>query len=355
MAATVPINMVGIISYGTYIPKKRIKTADIAAAWGKNSAEIEANLGVWEKAVASLDEDTTTLSVEATLRALSFLPKQLKIDAVMTGSESHPYTVKPTSTIVGNLVGFDPNYLALDSQFACKAASAAVQLVWGLIQSGKINNGLVIGADTGQAKLADALEFSAGSAATALILGSKDVIAELTDFTSYSTDTPDFWRREGQKFPSHAGRFSGEPAYFHHVISASQALMEKANAQPSDFDYVVLHMPNGKFPQQAAKRLGFSKKQLEPSLVVTQIGNPYSASSLTGLAAVLDIAKPRQKIFMCSYGSGSGSDSFILETTTALSKHQAQNKYRIKDQLAKKTYLNYQGLLQLMHAKGYLQ
>lgn len=345
--------MIGIISYGTYIPINRIKTSEIASFWGKNGAEISETLGVFEKSVASLDEDAATLAVEAANRTLNLLETSLNdIQALMVGSESHPYVVKPTSTIVGNLLGLPGNYLALDTEFACKAATGALQLISGLVESGRVNLGLVIGSDVAQAKMGDALEYTAGSASTALLIGREKPVAQIIDFTSYSTDTPDFWRREGQKFPSHAGRFTGEPAYFKHILQASQDLLQKTKLKPSAFDYAVFHMPNAKFPKTVAKRLGFSENQLKPGFVVENIGNPYSASALTGLAATLDVAKPGQKIFVCSYGSGAGSDAFYLKTTRYLTDHQKRNKFKVADQIKNKKYLGYGELLKLMHQKA---
>jgi hydroxymethylglutaryl-CoA synthase len=349
--------MIGIISYGTYIPSFRIRTSDIADFWGKNGSEIAETLGVFEKSVPAVDEDTATLAVEAALRAISTLRppiSHLDIEALMVGSESHPYIVKPTSTIVGSLLGLNENYLALDTEFACKAATGAMQLVSGLVESERIKLGLIIGADTAQAKMGDALEYTASAAATAIILGNQKPIAQILDFTSYSSDTPDFWRREGQKHPSHAGRFTGEPAYFKHILGASTSLLEKTQMKPSQFDYVVFHMPNAKFPKTIAKKLGFSERQINPGFVVEQIGNPYSASSLTGLAAILDIAKPNQKIFLCSYGSGAGSDAFYIKTTQNLLNHQKENPWKISEQIANKKYITYPELLKLMQQIGQL-
>lgn len=306
--------MVGIISYGIYIPKKRIKISEIARKRGKDPLQVEGLLGIKQKSVPAPDEDSVTLAVEAAQEA--FKKTQVRpalIEAIFVGSESHPYAVNPTATIVGEVLGCGNNYLAADLQFACKAGTAGIQMAYGLIASRKIKHALVIGSDCAQSKTHDALEYTAAAGAAAYILGSgSNLLVEIVDFTSFSSDTPDFWRRDGIRYPSHSGRFTGEPAYFYHTMSAAKKLMEKTKTKPSDFAYCVFHMPNGKFPLLAAKRLGFSLKQLKPSLVVEEIGNPYSASSLIGLAKVLEIAKKGEKIFLVSYGSGAGSDGFIL-------------------------------------------
>ena len=116
-------------------------------------------------------------------------------------------------------------------------------------------------------------------------------------------------------------------------MGASELLFAKTKTKPSDFDYCVFHMPNGKFPAGAGKRLGFSADQLKTSLLVSTIGNPYSASSLLGLASVLDHAKPNERIFFCSYGSGAGADAFMFETTKQLARfkqtHSIENQLKL--------------------------
>jgi len=337
------MHKVGIAAYGVYVPSNRITTAEIASVWGKNAADITRSLGITEKSVAGRDEDAVTLAYEAAVNALlrtKILPAQ--IDACLVGSESHPYAVNPTSTIVAEFLGLEKKYLAADLEFACKAATAGIIALSGLLLSGKINYGLVIGSDTAQAKPHDVLEYTAAAGAAAYILSRKetDFIAEILDFASFSSDTPDFWRRDAVRFPSHGGRFTGEPAYFYHVESSARNLLQKTKTEPADFAYCVFHMPNGKFPRQAAKRLGFTEKQLAPSLIIDQIGNPYSASSLLGLAAVLDIAKADEKIFMVSYGSGAGSDAFILETTKNLKIWQ-KSAPSFADLMKNKKYISY--------------
>ena len=92
----------------------------------------------------------------------------------------------------------------------------------------------------------------------AYVIGNDDPIAEINDTCSFTSDTPDFWRREGEDYPRHGGRFSGEPGYFKHVESAAKMMMERRGTRPSDYDYAVFHQPNAKFPQKAAKSLGFT-------------------------------------------------------------------------------------------------
>lgn len=345
--------MIGIVSYGTYIPRYRIRIADIARAWQKDEAEVGRSLGLTDKSVPGFDEDAVTIALEAAIQSLAaFQGKREDVDVLFVGSESHPYAVNPTSTIVGELLGIGSSYLAVDMEFACKAGTAAIEAIAGLVAAGHAQYGLAIGTDTAQGKPHDFLEYTAAAGGAAFLLGKENIVAKLLADTSYSSDTPDFWRRDGMRYPSHAGRFTGEPAYYQHVMAASHRLLEMTETQASDYDYCIFHMPNGKFPREVAKRLGFSPSQLAPSLLVDKIGNAYSATTMLALGAILDVAKPKSKIFMVSYGSGAGSDAFVWETTEALARYQklrVKSKQTVEDQISKKTYIDYVQFLKQTH------
>ena len=333
---------IGIVSYGAYIPRLRIKSSDIAKAWGKDPQTITGGLGIIEKSVPALDQDVATISVEAARSALArcvINPKD--IGAIYIGSESHPYAVKPTGTIVGEAIGATPNVMVSDYEFACKAGTAAIQTCMALVKSNMIKYGLAIGSDTSQAAPGDALEYAASAGGAAFIIGKENIIAKINETCSFTTDTPDFWRREGRKYPAHGGRFTGSPAYFRHITECSKKLMEKIGTKPSDYNYVVFHQPNGKFPTRIAGMLGFTPEQVKQGLLCPYIGNTYSGASMVGLASVLDVAKPGERIFVTSYGSGAGSDSFDITVTEQINELNKKNAPLVSQLIANKEYVDY--------------
>ncbi len=307
---------VGIVTYGVYVPCYRILPEEIGRVWGKDGAAVGKGLMGEMKSVPGLDEDTVTISVEAARRALKRKPVDPKeIGAIFVGSESHPYAVKPTATIVAEAIQAAPNLTAADFEFACKAGTAGIQALLGMVKAEYIKYGVSIGADTSQGAPGNALEYTAAAGGAAYVIGRDDVIARVNHTVSFTTDTPDFWRREGMKYPSHGERFTGTPAYFRHITSCAKMLMEKAGTKPEDYDYAVFHQPNGKFPLRVAKMLGFANEQVMTGLWTPKIGNTYSGSMLIGLAAILDEAKPGDRILAVSFGSGAGSDGFDITVT----------------------------------------
>ena len=318
-------NPLGIVAYGAKIPSFKMSTSAIAEGRGKEPGAAR-SLGVLAKTVPQLDEDSITLATAAAEQALERFElvagKKEKIACLFIGSESHPYAVKPSGATLQMTLGLSNTMAMADLQFACKAGTQAVQIAAQYIASTQADYALAIGADTAQAKPGDALEYTAAAGAAAFILGQEKVLAKLLATVSVASDTPDFWRKPGEAYPQHAGRFTGEPAYFKHVMMATKLLLKKEKLNPEQIDFCVFHTPNAKFPEQAAKRLGFSKEQLAESLIVKEIGNTYAAASLLALVAVLDQAKSGQKILLTSYGSGSGADSFLFETTTELVKQR---------------------------------
>lgn len=350
MSILKPDRPVGIVGYGAYVPRYRLPGREVARVWtgGMGGSPVA------EKAVAGLDEDVITMSIEAAQNALARAgidPRLIR--AVWVGSESHPYAVKPSSTVVAESIGAAPNVQSADWEFACKAGSEAIQAGIGFVGSGMARYVLAIGMDTAQGRPGDALEYTAAAGGAAFLLGPADEsLAEIQGSYSYVTDTPDFWRRAHDTYPSHGDRFTGEPAYFHHTLSAGQRLMEMMGATAADYKWAIFHQPNVKFPQRAGKLLGFSDAQLEPGLLSDMVGNVYAGSSLLGLTATLDVAEPGDRILLVSYGSGAGSDAFDLVVREPIVERR--NKAPLtREYIARRTeidyalYTRYRGKLQV--------
>ena len=325
----------GIVGYGVYTSRFRIKEGGI------------------ERSVPFIDEDAITAAVEAGKLALihSGVDSSL-VGKVYVGSESNPYAVKPIASKVAQVLklgeededvqGVD----AVDTEFACKAATSMFKDAASLVNYPKISipYAMVIGADNSQAAPRDSpggeLDFFVGYGGCAYIFGKTDVIAELEGWYSCTSDTPDFWRRDGEPYPMHGGRFTGDPAYFKHIRKAAKKLMEKLGLKPTDINYFVAHQPNVQFPTRIARELGLKEEQYLPSLQVAKFGNTYSGSSPVGLAAVLDIAKPEERILIVSYGSGAGSDAYSFITTSQILEKRQRQKMTVKYQ-AENPFLEY--------------
>jgi hydroxymethylglutaryl-CoA synthase len=325
----------GIVGYGVYTSRFRIKE------------------GGMERAIPFIDEYSVTAAVEAGKLALihSGVDSAL-VGKIYVGTESNPYAVKPIASKVAQVLklGEEDGDLqavdAVDTEFACKAATSMFKDAASLVNYPKsgMKYAMVIGADNSQAAPRGCpggeLDLFVGYGGSAYLFGKHDVIAEIEGWYSCTSDTPDFWRRDSEQYPMHGGRFTGDPAYFKHVRKATSKLMERLGLKAGDINYFVAHQPNPQFPVKVAKELGFKPDQYEVSLQVNKFGNTYSGCSPLGLAAVLDVAKPDERILITSYGSGAGSDSYLLRTTDQLVSKRPRQKVNVKYQ-AENPFIEY--------------
>jgi hydroxymethylglutaryl-CoA synthase len=351
-------NSAGIRSYGVYLPEWAIPLKEIERAQNKKESSVSRSLKVKQKTVPDLDEDTITISTQAARQAISRAAASDNFDrqnlgCLFIGSESHPYAVKPSGTVVKQALELSEEMALADLQFACKAGTQALQIGLSYVLSGLAHSALAIGADTAQAEPGDALEYTAAAGGAAFVLDNSDLIAQLKGTLSIASDTPDFWRRAGQPYPQHGGRFTGQPAYFKHVMKATNSLMAELELKPKEVDHCIFHTPNGKFPRRVAKKLGFSQDQLKASLVVDKIGNTYAGASMLALAAVLDQAKAKQTILVTSYGSGAGADSFVFETTDLLETKRQKWQKLVREQINRLKPITYQEYQQKMKHRSH--
>jgi hydroxymethylglutaryl-CoA synthase len=333
-----PDRPVGLVGYGVYVPRFRIAGREIARMWngGQGGVPVES------KSVPGPDEDTITMAIEAGRNALARAAVDgEQLATVWVGSESHPYSVKPSGTLVAEALGAAPWVSAADWEFACKAGSEALTAAMALVGSGMGRYALAIGADTAQGRPGDALEYTAAAGAAALLVGpASEALAVIEATCSHVSDTPDFFRRADRPYPVHGNRFTGEPAYFGQIQHAARRLMEELGTQPENYTYAVFHQPNTRFPQAVAKQLGFTPQQIGPGLLAPKIGNAYSAAALLGLCAILDVAQPGETIFVTTYGSGAGSDAYALRVTDAIIDRR-QRAPLTSAYLARETFVDY--------------
>ena len=346
----------GIVSYGTFIPRFRLAPEEVWKTWAhRHTAKSTRNvIGVSERTVNRWDEDPTTMAVEAVREAIgrSGLHAQ-DVGALIFGSCTSVFATKPACPTIAEAAGLSPAIQATDCQFAAKSGTAALQICHGLVLSRLARFAMAVGADSMSKHVAPNTypqEYTSGAAAGALLLGSVGQIATIEGVCSYVTDTPDYFRLEGDRYIVRGVHEDEESIGFEeHIESAVKAYLERHHAKPSDFDFVVLPNANKGARQSVLKDLGFSTRQAEAGTLTDRIGDTGSAAPLLGLSAVLDQANPGQRILLTAYGFGAGADAIGLRVTDRIAKYRMHRAFGSStiQKTERKEYLGYEDYLRM--------
>ena len=288
----------GISSIGICIPRYRTTAEEMARQFHMDPNYIKKGLGVEEVSVPSWDQDTGTFAADAAFDAVSRLPKEIipTIGMIVVGSESKPYSVKPTATTVQSFLGIKKDIICYDAEFACIAAGMQIKNVIALINSGEIETALIIGADVSQGSPGDPLDLDTGAGGVCLVISKYNVILEYVGMNFHVGDHPDFARRKHQIYPFHGYALTGNPSYFAYQGEAVRKTLKNLNISIDDIKGATFHQPNYNFMRKEVSRLGLDaqtriKKGLKPCILgkpVIKIGNTYSAATMFGLAAIMN-------------------------------------------------------------------
>jgi 2-acetylphloroglucinol acetyltransferase len=323
----------GLISYGISLPRCRISADAILQVWQNTHKQILQRMGYNERCVLYPDQDTITLSIDAAKQALDRSPIDRKnVGALILGTGTNPYATKASVTVIGEALGLSPHCISFDLQFAGKSGTSALIAALALVDSGKVDYAIAIGADTINRHIPCGhwLEYGASAGAVALIVGKDHVIAECINHSSYTQDQNDYFRVEGERYIQVGCGVTGYVTGWgieENMVPAAQKLFEKVKITPSDIDACALHQNSYIAPFTVSKALSLDfARTVQPNLLTDRIGDCGAASSLLALAAILDRKEAESTILLGSYGNGAGSDFFLLRTCKQIQSYPLTTK-----------------------------
>lgn len=307
------MNKVGIMAAGAYIPYFYIDRDTIAGAWNKKGMR-----GV--RSMKNDDEDSVTMAVEAARSCIRFVDHE-RITGVFFSSVSAPYEEKSHAGIVAAACDLPRTLNTADVMGSLRGGTGAVKLAADAACVNPKEQSLVIASDCRNAYPNSRKEQLLGDAAAAVIIGSENLIATIDEYVAVSDEIVDVWRNSGERFVNWGeSRFILDEGYTRSLSFAVNELLSKIEMQPSDFDKVILPAPDLREYLRLAKRLGFSPEQVQDPLLL-EVGDCGTAQVLLLLAAVLERARPGDRLLIANYANG--ADAMALTVTEEILKKRA--------------------------------
>jgi hydroxymethylglutaryl-CoA synthase len=328
------MKMVGIQSFGAYVPFYRLSRSEIAQAWGEKS-------GRGEKAVANHDEDSITMAVAAGMNCLNGVNPQ-SIDGLYFASTTFPYKEKQSAALLAVALDLRSDIFTADFSGSLRAGTSAIRSAVDAIKAGSAKKVMVIVSDLRKGYPNGTHEKDFGDGSASFILSSDSALAVVEGSYNITNEISDVWRSDKDTFvQSWEDRFVREKGYLKVLSETVSGILQKYNMDAKDFAKVVFYTPNQKLLSTAARKLGFDPKiQVQDSLYDV-VGNTGAALAPMLLCAALENAEAEDRILFAGYGDG--SEAFILKVTEQIREFKPNRNVQI--QLSTKKMINYQKYL----------
>lgn len=340
----------GIRGYGVAVPLRRIAIEEINNVWMNLPIQAVKGRKVRERAVLGPDEDPITMGADAACKALQMAGlDRKKIGALILGTQTSPYHTRPAASILVEAIGLRNDVFAADIQFSGKSGTSALLMALAYVNAGMAEAAIAIGSDTLSYHVSpgDSQEYVASSGACAVVVGRDSAIAEIEASASYTSDTPDYFRLDGERYIRTGGSAMTATGVGmqENMQGAWKGINGKQEYAPDSFQYLAIQQEDAKGPFQVGQRLGFTKEQITPGIFSDYLGDCGSASALISLAKVLDGATAGERIAAISYGSGAGSDVLIMKTTSRIG--EINRKPSVGELISRKTMVDYSTYIKL--------
>jgi len=320
--------MVGIVSYGAYIPIYRLSREAIGAMWNKP-------LGKGEKAVANADEDSVTMGVEAVLDCLSGMDRH-QVDGLYFATDSPPYVEKQSASIIRAAADLREDILTMDIAHSLRGAGSAMRAAMDAVLAGSARKIMVAAADRRVPAPNSESEVSFGDGAAAFLLGNTEVAAVIEGSYHVSSEFIDVWRKPSDTYvQTWEDRFVRDEGYMKMIPRAAAGLLKKLGLTSESVTKAAFYGPDTRTHSAMGSAMGLdTKTQVQPPLL-DNLGNTGTALAPMLLVSALEEAKPGDRILFATYGDG--ADAFMLKVTEQIEK--VRDRRGISRHLASKMML----------------
>lgn len=293
--------MPGILAYGAYVPPGRLDRAAIGASLGQPA-------GRGTRSVASHDEDSTTLAVEAARIALRRASAGTFPEAVVLSTATPTYLDRTNATTVHAALDLEPTCAAYDFGGASRSAVGALRFA---LTSASTT--LVVAADIRTGLPGSPDESAGGDAGVAFLVGEGPVLAELVGSATVTAEFLDRWRIPGQQWSRQWEDRFGETAYLPLATQVVEQALKSAGVGVEDLSAVAVAGLQERSRAALVKRLGAA-----PSAVATVVGNTGTAQLGLLLAEALDGLTAGQHVLLVNLADG--ADALVLRATAELER-----------------------------------
>jgi 3-hydroxy-3-methylglutaryl CoA synthase/uncharacterized OB-fold protein len=298
----------GIVGIAGYVPYRRLQRAEVAKLFGSGG-------GKGARSVASHDEDTTTMGVEAARRALRSAPAAAP-GALWFTTATPAYLDKTNAATVHAALRQPAEVAAFDFGGALRSGPGALRTALDAVGSGTT---LVVVADLRDGLPTSGDEVAGGDGAAAVLVGDDTagapVIAEFLGGASVTDEFLDRWRTPGDRRSRTWEERFGETRYVPLGGDAWQSGLKAAGVTAEEVDHVVVTGMHGRAAKALGRRLGVRDGALADDLSTT-VGQTGTAHAVLVLASLLEQSAPDEVVAVISLADG--ADVLVFRTTAAL-------------------------------------
>ena len=304
--------MQGIIRSSVYLPYRRLDTKEISGFFGAGGARTA-------RTVASHDEDTTTMGVEA---ARPLLRDGIVIDNLSFTTPTPAYGDKNNASTLHAALRLDASVGAWDTGNSLRSSMG--QLLSGIRQP---TTTLLVSSDMRDGLPTSTDESNGGDGAAALILGmgtdEHPVIAEFVGSASLTDEFLDRWRNPGERRSRVWEERFGETRYLALGKSVFAAALENAGVTFEQVDRLIVTGLHARAVKAVGNKLSNGKDILRDELT-GQTGQIGGAHPLIALSAAIEEGLAPNSIIVLIH-LADGADAIVLKTTDAAIRVDAES------------------------------